>query len=580
MNERIQTPVKPAAKSPTFAPARSGLSQRKQCACGGTPSVDGQCAECRAKRLSSLQPSPQQGPGGRTILPEAPAVVHEVLNSPGQPLEATTRVFMEPRFGHDFSHVRLHTDAKAAQSAREVSANAYTAGRNIVFANGQYAPHTADGRKLIAHELTHVIQQGNETSLPASVPLPIDTSGEAAAEEASEQVMSGQSAGHVGSGYATSIQRQLPRLMPPSPPTAPPAPWVIPQTLPVPPVYPVPNQKPQPENQPKGGPCGSPDLPYTLVSFFPGPLGQGGRVKASPLTLCPGNTIGSKPQDRIYADQFRCIDAAGETGNWVRGHILHGKTDRSGDRNLHGPGDTAANLIIIDQSLNQSMRSWIENAVLKLVYGPLPHVLWLDAWVDSYHPGLPFFADSISVEYGPFDTGSGREGPRWNFKQFVLGRKPPNCPATGFAEGIFPGSARRSRSGFQSTLQICHRELETRHFEVAYGGLMVAINARWVGRGPGEEAARAEGQPGGCPRQDYHVALYRDNSLAFDDQISWSELSSGQRELRSWRGLDDGVYYLEISTENRDPYCCLEGDITVDTFPAPGPKSRREAEVV
>jgi hypothetical protein len=355
---------------------------------------------------------------------------------------------------------------------------------------------------------------------------------------------------------------------------------VIPRTTPLPPVYPVPSEKPQPEDQPRRGQCGSPDLPYTIVSFFPGSLGQGGGVKASPLTHCPGNTMGSEPDERIYAQQFQCIDAAGERGNWVRGHILHGRTARSGDRNLHGPGNTAANLIIIDQSLNQSMRSWIEDPVLKLVYGPWPHVLWLDAWVDSYYPGLPYFAESISVEYGLFDTGSGREEPRWNFKQFVLGRKPPNCPATVFPEGIAFGRAPRTRSGFQSTLQICHRELETRRFEVAEGGLMVAINAKWVGRGPGEEAARAEGEPGGCPRQNYHVALYRHYRLAFDDQISRSELSSGRRVLGSWRGLDEGVYYMEISTENLDPYCCLEGDITVDTFSAPGPKSRREPEIV
>jgi hypothetical protein len=203
----------------SFTPMRSGLLQRK-CACGGTPGADGECAECRAKRLSGLQPILQQSSGGRTGLSEAPAVVHEVLNSPGQPLDATTRDFMEPRFGHDFSQVRVHSGAVAAQSTREVSANAYTVGRNIVFASGQYAPHTADGRKLIAHELTHVIQQGTQISVPASVPLAIDTSGEPAADRASEKVMSGQSAGHVGSGYATSIQRQLltPRLVPPVPP--------------------------------------------------------------------------------------------------------------------------------------------------------------------------------------------------------------------------------------------------------------------------------------------------------------------------------------------------------------------------
>jgi hypothetical protein len=68
--------------------------------------------------------------------------------------------------------------------------------------------------------------------------------------------------------------------------------------------------------------------------------------------------------------------------------------------------------------------------------------------------------------------------------------------------------------------------------------------------------------------------LYKDNPLAFDDQISVSELSTGRRVVWTWRQLDDGNYYLNILTENLDPYCCLEGDITVTLFYAPGPKFR------
>jgi len=132
-----------------------------------------------------------------------------------------------------------------------------------------------------------------------------------------------------------------------------------------------------------------------------------------------------------------------------------------------------------------------------------------------------------------------------------------------------------SSIGFQSTLQVCHRELESRVFNVAYGGLVVAIDAKWVGRGPGAEAAGAEGQPEGCPKRNYQVALYQEFPLAFDKWISTSELSTGQRVMLPWRGLDDGDYYLKIWTENVDPYCCLEGDITVAPFDAPGPKSRR-----
>jgi len=79
----------------------------------------------------------------------------------GQPLEPATRAFMEPRFGHDFSHVRIHTDAKAAASARSINALAYTSGSNIVFARGQYSPHSVSGQRLLSHELTHVVQQSS-----------------------------------------------------------------------------------------------------------------------------------------------------------------------------------------------------------------------------------------------------------------------------------------------------------------------------------------------------------------------------------------------------------------------------------
>jgi hypothetical protein len=90
---------------------------------------------------------------------DVPPQVWEVLNSAGRPLDPAARAFMEPRFGHDFSRVRVHTDAKAAESAREMNANAYTVGHDIVFGAGRYVPGTQAGRRLLSHELTHVLQQ-------------------------------------------------------------------------------------------------------------------------------------------------------------------------------------------------------------------------------------------------------------------------------------------------------------------------------------------------------------------------------------------------------------------------------------
>jgi Domain of unknown function (DUF4157) len=99
--------------------------------------------------------------------PAVPSIVHDVLRSPGVPLDAATRAFMEPRFGHDFSGVRVHSDGRAAESARAVSAVAYTVGHHIAFDAGEYQPGTESGRRVLAHELAHVVQQG-----PVGVPRP------------------------------------------------------------------------------------------------------------------------------------------------------------------------------------------------------------------------------------------------------------------------------------------------------------------------------------------------------------------------------------------------------------------------
>ena len=110
---------------------------------------------------SRAQPLVQRRASGNvTGLAEAPPSVHEVLNSPGQPLDPATRAFFEPRFGQDFSHVRLHTDSKAVDSARDVGSHAYTVGHDIVLGADRFFPPTSGGRQLIAHELAHVIQQG------------------------------------------------------------------------------------------------------------------------------------------------------------------------------------------------------------------------------------------------------------------------------------------------------------------------------------------------------------------------------------------------------------------------------------
>ena len=200
----MQKQPSPRQPHQSSLPVRSSLLQRK-CACGGrVPAgrgVDGECTACRQKRLQQhatqvLQPQLRIGashdpleqeadrvaeqvlatatnpavshvppriqrftgqPTGATAT--APASVDRALAGAGQPLAPVLQQGMGQRFGHDFSQVRIHTDAQAAESARDVNAHAYTVGHNLVFGAGQFAPGTLEGRRLIAHELTHVVQQ-------------------------------------------------------------------------------------------------------------------------------------------------------------------------------------------------------------------------------------------------------------------------------------------------------------------------------------------------------------------------------------------------------------------------------------
>jgi hypothetical protein len=169
-----------------LAPTQRPMLQRT-CDCG-QHTGGSECEECK-KNKTALQRR-VSGPGGTSV---APPIVHEVLTSAGQPLDPTTRAFMEPRFQHDFSQVRVHADAKAAESARSVNALAYTVGHNLVFA-GKYEPESEKGRHLLAHELTHVVQQTASGLADIQHKLevgPVNDRFEKEADEVAERVLHG-----------------------------------------------------------------------------------------------------------------------------------------------------------------------------------------------------------------------------------------------------------------------------------------------------------------------------------------------------------------------------------------------------
>ncbi|WP_198929179.1 DUF4157 domain-containing protein [Marinobacter sp. X15-166B] len=187
------------------APPMAGRILQRKCACGEHTSGGGECAACvnhekprqplqtklhigaandnyeseadrvadevvsmqqpvACERNTYLQARPvmqrrsAQSEGSAT---DVPAIVQEVLASSGRALDSATRAYMEPRFGHDFSQVRIHDDWRAGESANAVNATAYTVGQDVVFQSGSYNPGSTAGRRLLAHELVHTVQQGS-----------------------------------------------------------------------------------------------------------------------------------------------------------------------------------------------------------------------------------------------------------------------------------------------------------------------------------------------------------------------------------------------------------------------------------
>ena len=156
---------------------------RRKCACDKESGEE--CEECRAKKIGLQRVSSGDGAGL-----EAPPIVEEILATPGQPLADSARRTLEPAFGHDFSHVRVHDDSKAAESASAVNALAYTVGNQIVFGAGQYSPGTDDGNRLLAHELTHTLQNRDGAPRAGEKVREPEDSSEIEAEMVAEQVAS------------------------------------------------------------------------------------------------------------------------------------------------------------------------------------------------------------------------------------------------------------------------------------------------------------------------------------------------------------------------------------------------------
>ena len=215
-----------AAKTAVRAPAPpTGLLQRK-CDCGNHTVAGGECEECGKEKEHSqkkaaadsriVQAKRAHHDGGDARQRDFSAVrvspPQSIADGGGHQIEMPLRRFMEARFDRDFSGVRLHTDERAAASAQGLGALAYTAGEDIVFAQGSYEPETPRGLHLLAHELTHVVQQSQH---PGSrmreelEPEPETSPAEVEADRMAESVLTPGSAVSTPRAQSTGLNRGI-----------------------------------------------------------------------------------------------------------------------------------------------------------------------------------------------------------------------------------------------------------------------------------------------------------------------------------------------------------------------------------
>ncbi len=179
--------------------------------CGATP--------CHACSQDDDLPVMRQRAAGSAEPSSLPPIVGEVLPVPGRPLEPGVRAFFEPRFGRDFSAVRVHADEQAARAADAINASAFTVGSSIWFGRGMYQPRATFGQRLLAHELAHTIQQRGQPVTQRSLRVgDVSDAAEAAADRAADAVLAGESMRHIGSGGP--VIRRTPKVSPvPNDPT-------------------------------------------------------------------------------------------------------------------------------------------------------------------------------------------------------------------------------------------------------------------------------------------------------------------------------------------------------------------------
>lgn len=195
---------------------------------------------------------------------------------------------------------------------------------------------------------------------------------------------------------------------------------------------PAPHTDSDEEEEEECEPCGDDNPLPTQVTFTPASGPRGGEIFAAPLTRRAGNTHGSAPDiPSLWPTLWSCIVSQHGSFRWVHAHLLHGETSGAGARNLHGPGNRKENIILSDKTLNGGMSRLVEQPALTLVYDQRC-TLWYRVRVNhmSGAGAVPYFAESVFMDYGYYDRCTGEQGPSLIGGGITIQNNPARVPPT------------------------------------------------------------------------------------------------------------------------------------------------------
>jgi hypothetical protein len=655
--DRVADEVMGGSAAPAVQPSSDGNAVRRSCAScaeeeqrkhdrmereassgGGSPgTVQRKCASC-TEEDEKKQGDVHRKPISIAVASgafSAPAIVGAALTSSGQPMEEQARAMFEKRLGFSFAQVRVHADATAAASAQAINALAYTAGNRIVFGAGAYQPRNPEGQKLLAHELTHVIQQGHGVPL---APAPAAPAVSGALGQAARSIH--RSAGGIG-----TVQRQELIPLPPEGVMPPPEGFMEPpggfeefsepemdiEELPeigeeVPDMGEEPEMDPEGDATPEGDstPDSTPETDPAPDTAPEGETDPGTKTtpdtNPSPHPVPPVVPAPDKDKDKDKdEDKDLCgskklpptlviptLGPLGQAGTVSANPLTRCPGNTKGSQAKETPYQAQFDCI----RKAKQRRLWFPMHMLhgetrrtsgRNLHGP-GDTRWniiigdttmnrnMNEQVERHVLMRVFDLNQVlwfESKVNDYFPGNEFFAKKVTVTYGLLGpggvKGPPldHTPWSFETTRIPPACPPSLKSvpalpgkalSFKSTLSICENVLPChRYFSVKNGGLRVVVHGTW----------RPKDAPGSapCSTEKFFVTLKR-KGLIFDSEVKEVEVPSGKAITLTWKHLPDDDYCVEMSVSDHNPDCCLTGDVGVFTFDAPKPPRRRKLEPI